>query len=392
MSRVKCRGAAGRILAVTGVAALVAACSSHSQPSRSSASIGRPSFSEDEYGVSTSPRVAGGSRIGKGGGHFKLGAPYKVAGRWYVPREEPGYDRVGIASWYGDDFHGRRTANGEVFDRYALSAAHPTLPLPSYAYVTNLENGRVVLVRVNDRGPYVNGRIIDLSHASASALGYVGRGHTRVRVTFAGLAPLNGDDRRERQFLAEQSSGARSAFRVAVQSRQPQSPRLPERPEQYATFERQQPISGWSPTSYRAAAAGRSSGTIGPNGPLRFEQAGAPVYGSQAMLADGDLRPAYGGGSGPSLVAGPRPAPRPIGAAGQGRAFVDLGSYADAAAAEQVRREFATLGSIEVAPTQDEYGRPAYRVRLGPLSYRDAGDAVAHVAARGVSGATVITR
>lgn len=125
------------------------------------------------------------------------------------PREDPNYQASGVASWYGADFHGRRTANGEVFDAKALTAAHPTLPLPSYAYVTNLENGKTVLVRVNDRGPYVNDRLIDMSYAAAKHLGYTNNGRARVRVRFAGLAPLNGDDSRERQFLASQESGQR---------------------------------------------------------------------------------------------------------------------------------------------------------------------------------------
>ena len=101
--------------------------------------------------------------IAKGGGIYKVGRPYHVAGRWYHPRENPNYDRVGTASWYGTAFHGRRTSNGEIYDMYALTAGHPTLPMPSYAYVTNLQNGRTVLVRVNDRGPYAKDRLIDLS-------------------------------------------------------------------------------------------------------------------------------------------------------------------------------------------------------------------------------------
>jgi rare lipoprotein A len=155
--------------------------------------------------VPASPRVVEGAYpVPKGGGVFKLGKPYSVAGRWYVPREEPNYDRSGRGSWYGDDFHGRKTANGEIFDKHALTAAHPTLPLPSYAYVTNLENGRTVLVRINDRGPYSGGRIIDLSHGTAHHLGFEHKGLAEVRVRYAGRAPLNGDDRRERQHLAEQ--------------------------------------------------------------------------------------------------------------------------------------------------------------------------------------------
>jgi hypothetical protein len=94
-----------------------------------------------------------GQPVPKGGGVYRVGEPYEIAGTWYYPREEKSYNRVGKASWYGELFHGRRTANGEIYDMDRLSAAHPTLPLPSYARVTNLNNGRSVVVRVNDRGP-----------------------------------------------------------------------------------------------------------------------------------------------------------------------------------------------------------------------------------------------
>src|SRR6202011_721129 len=119
---------------------------------------------DPKYGVSSSPRVvAYGDPVPKGGGTYRVGKPYTVAGRVYVPEEDPNYRAEGLASWYGDDFHGRQTANGEVYDMHGISAAHPTLPLPSYARVTNLSNGRSVIVRVNDRGPYHNNRLIDLS-------------------------------------------------------------------------------------------------------------------------------------------------------------------------------------------------------------------------------------
>ncbi|HRN87189.1 septal ring lytic transglycosylase RlpA family protein [Hyphomicrobium sp.] len=172
----------------------------------SSKSASKALFPESEWGVSASRRVVGpGERIPKGGGHYKVGQPYQVGGRWYHPREQPDYDRVGIASWYGPKFHGRKTANGEIFDMYALTAAHPTLPMPSYAYVTNPSNGRTVLVRVNDRGPYVGDRMIDLSRETARVLGLKSGGTGRVRVQYAGPAPLDGDDSRERQFLASRA-------------------------------------------------------------------------------------------------------------------------------------------------------------------------------------------
>ena len=127
-----------------------------------------------------------------GGGVYKIGRPYQVKGVWYYPREQPGYDETGIASWYGSQFHGRRTANGEVFDRNGVTAAHPTLPMPSNVRVTNLGNGKSIVVRVNDRGPYANGRIIDLSERAADLLGFRSAGTARVRVAYLGRANLNG--------------------------------------------------------------------------------------------------------------------------------------------------------------------------------------------------------
>lgn len=159
-------------------------------------------------GTSASQRLySEGQPIPKGGGTYKLGAPYRIGTRWYVPAEEPGYDRVGLGSWYGTDFHGRKTANGEIFDMNALTAAHPTLPIPSYAYVTNLSNNRTILVRINDRGPYANNRIIDLSRRSARELGFGLQGVTQVRVKYAGRAPLNGNDFHEQRFLASMGAG-----------------------------------------------------------------------------------------------------------------------------------------------------------------------------------------
>lgn len=119
--------------------------------------------------------------------------PYQVRGRWYQPAEQPGYDETGTASWYGDQFNGRPTATGERFDMHALTAAHRTLPLPGLVEVTNLANGRRIVVRVNDRGPFVDGRIIDLSRGSAEALGMLQAGVAEVRVRYIGLAPRLGD-------------------------------------------------------------------------------------------------------------------------------------------------------------------------------------------------------
>ncbi len=125
-------------------------------------------------------------------GVYKVGQPYKIDGRWYYPEFDPNYDEVGIASWYGSDFHGHATANGETFDRHELTAAHPTLPLPSIVRVTNLANHRQVELRVNDRGPFVGDRLIDLSEEAARELGFERQGLARVRVQFVGLADASG--------------------------------------------------------------------------------------------------------------------------------------------------------------------------------------------------------
>lgn len=163
------------------------------------------SRSKTSKGPSLGKRVVAiGQPAPKGGGRYKVGNPYQIGGKWYRPKEDPTYDRVGVASWYGELFHGRHTANGEIYDMAALTAAHPTLPMPVHVRVTNLENGRSLVVRVNDRGPYAHDRIIDMSARSAKLLGFKRQGTARVRVTYLKRAPINGDDRYERQVLASQ--------------------------------------------------------------------------------------------------------------------------------------------------------------------------------------------
>lgn len=128
------------------------------------------------------------------GGRAVVGKPYQIKGKWYYPKDEPNYKRAGEASWYGTDFHGRLTANGETYDMNLLTAAHPTMPLPSYARVTNLKNGSSIIVRVNDRGPFMKDRIIDLSKQAATMLGYVNEGISNVEVEYISKAPVNDYD------------------------------------------------------------------------------------------------------------------------------------------------------------------------------------------------------
>jgi len=197
IQRLDSAGRAARGLALVGACLALANC----------ASSGKFASSVDpKYGVSSSPRVvAYGDPVPKGGGTYRVGKPYTVAGRVYVPEEDVNYRADGVASWYGDDFHGRLTANGEVFDMDSLTAAHPTLPMPCYARVTNLSNGKSLIVRVNDRGPYHGNRLIDVSNKAAELLEFKGNGVARVRVEYVGRAPLEGSD--DRQLMATLRTG-----------------------------------------------------------------------------------------------------------------------------------------------------------------------------------------
>jgi len=142
------------------------------------------------------PELAYSPAVSHSSGRYWVGDPYRVDGKTYVPRENPNYVAVGYASWYGRDFHGHRTANGEIYDMAELTAAHPTLPLPSYARVTNLANGSSIVVRINDRGPFVRGRIIDVSPKVAELLDFRRAGVTRVKVQYVGPADISVDDHR----------------------------------------------------------------------------------------------------------------------------------------------------------------------------------------------------
>jgi rare lipoprotein A len=186
-----------RVTGVAGLAVLMANCSQAPQGSRLSSQESREIgfFSHRKFGPASPRVVADGQAVPKGGGRDHVGRSYTIAGKRYTPYVKPvGYVITGSASWYGPAFHGRKTANGEIYDRHGISAAHPTMPLPSYARVTNLGNRRSIIVRVNDRGPYHGGRILDVSERTAHLLGFKHLGTTRVKVDYLGPASLAGSD------------------------------------------------------------------------------------------------------------------------------------------------------------------------------------------------------
>jgi rare lipoprotein A len=166
------------VLACAAVA--LAGCAQ--QPSNSARGRSKEYFSSSIYGAASPRVVADGEAVPRGGGRYLVGRPYTIAGRRYVPSEQPRATQIGMASYYGAAFHGRRTANGEVYDMSSISAAHPTMPLPSYARVTNVTNGRSIIVRVNDRGPFHSNRVMDVSQRVAQALDFRRMGTAQVKI------------------------------------------------------------------------------------------------------------------------------------------------------------------------------------------------------------------
>ncbi len=201
------------ILCLLG-ALVLSACSSH-HADRPSAKRTYKHGKLDPFAGKGSPYYKGRGAIPFAGGKRHIGDPYQVAGRWFTPHEQPGYDKKGQASWYGEAFHKRKTSNGEWFDMNTMTAAHATLPIPSYAKVTNLENGKTVIVRINDRGPFVDTRILDVSKRAADELGYRTKGIARVRVQLIGPAPLNDNGARHVMAMNEALDGGASFTQLA---------------------------------------------------------------------------------------------------------------------------------------------------------------------------------
>jgi rare lipoprotein A len=292
-----------------------------------------------------------GQPVPKGGGRYLTGSAYQVDGVWYQPREDPAYDRVGTASWYGELFHGRRTANGEIYDMDRLSAASPTLPLPVYARVTNLENRRSIIVRVNDRGPYRSDRVIDLSRRSAEALGFREKGTASVRVQYLARAPINGDDSYERRYLASQ---------------------------------------GWA--QFASHGRTRDPGAVGSiAASTRQPQRELPVAGSEGAPVPQQAMP----GGVPQLrwqasTRVPAPPPRREQLSGGGRFLIQAGSFRSEDNAERARSVLGGVAPVEVAPVEVG-GETLFRVRVGPFADESAASAaLARVTEAGYRGAKIV--
>jgi rare lipoprotein A len=367
-------------VAALAAAALLAGCAQNQQGANT-----RRGFSPSEYGVPASPRVvAMGEPVPRGGGVYRVGRPYVVRGRTYTPRHDPSHEETGIASWYGDDFHGRRTANGEIYDMYALSAAHPTLPMPSYARVTSLTNGRSVVVRINDRGPFHSNRVIDLSKRAAQVLDMRGLG--RVRVTYFGRAPLDGNDdwlvttvqERGRPVPPQQvammapvpdwarrrpspSSIVQTALRETLAPIPLERPR--EQPVQVASLGQGAPVARSAPAPAAAPAPPTAER------PLQQTIAAALRTSAPPQVAPPAGAPLALASAAPGAATAPR-APR----TGQGAPFVHVGTFRDPGQAFRMREALQRHGTIVVDPVTVS-GVTLHQVRIGPLRDQAAAEA-----------------
>lgn len=330
-------------------AALLAGCAGHPAP-RGADSAGAPPPASEVQGL----------------GMYKVGNPYQIAGVWYRPAEDFAYDETGIASWYGEDFHGKYTANGEVYDLNAMTGAHRTLPMPTIVQVTNLDNGRTIQLRVNDRGPFARGRIIDVSRRAAQLLGFENQGTAKVRVRImvpetiqaVALARRNGSD----QKVAEDTPHAAPRDAVVAEALQPGSALR---------------VAATEPSSSSAAAPAPVMPSVPP--PVAVSIAALPPPTSSA------LPPA-------AAPAAPPPLPEkvtvlPVQAT---QIYIQAGAYAHADNALRVKSRLDALGPVKVYGTRVN-GLDVYRVRLGPIgSVDDADKLLGRVVDTGLTEARIV--
>ena len=257
-------------------------------------------------------------------GVYKVGNPYEQDGIWYYPREQPDYDETGVASWYGAQFHGKHTSNGEIFDSNALTAAHRTLPMPVNVRVTNLENGRSLVVQINDRGPFARGRIIDVSKHAAELLGFYTTGTAKVRVTYLGRADApNG---------GPPPDNTPVAIATAV----------PAAPTEKVDTDALNIVPG------------------APVAPAVQVESLAPAAAPSAPMPAPDIEPTG------QVVHVPVPTVTHL--------YVQAGAFGSLANADRLKSRLAVAGGLFISPI-DRNGQRLYRVRIGPFDDVNAADA-----------------
>lgn len=317
---------------------------------------------------------------------MKVGQPYEVNGETYRPEYDPEYDEIGVASWYGPGFHGKRTANGEVFNQNELTAAHPTLPLPSLVQVTNMENGRTLVVRVNDRGPFEKGRIIDLSKKSAERLGIKGLGKVRVQYlnseTDQYIASLRGARSGMEVALGESDASVASgetrqmsnaAPVLSVSANELTSPQ----PVQIRSVPLRFEVVNQPPAQIAAAAVDATDpppepSTL-PENAARAEPKTLKIDAEETAARSPHItreeeRATVAGGE--TAVSREPPVSRDKSASPGKRYFIQAGSFASRKNAEKLAERLNNLAHPDVS-VRDVGGKTWYRVRFGPLALRD---------------------
>ncbi len=296
------------------------------------------------------PTSGGGATSGR----YKVGKPYQIKGIWYYPRVDYAYDEVGIASWYGPGFHGEQTANGEIYDMNDMTAAHKTLPMPSIVRVTNLENGRTIKLRINDRGPFVGERIIDVSRRGAQLLGFYGAGTARVRVQI---------EAQESQELAAALTGVpvASIGAAAMPSTVYAPPAAPAAEPPPVVVAAVPPPVDPSPQVASAEPPPVIAGS-GANDALPSDIPLAAIQTAAEVVAEPLPAPAI-----PPVVWGRTAAPAVQARAASPLHFVQAGAFADPANIAKARAKLHPLGPVEIKPLSVD-GRPLMRVRVGPLA------------------------
>lgn len=310
------RRAAVRALALAAVGAALAGCA------------------ETELAVHTAKTISGSAEGAGQVGKYKVGKPYAIQGKTYYPAEDYTYSEIGVASWYGPGFHGKRTANGEVFDMNALTAAHRTLPMPSMVRVTNLDNGRSIVLRVNDRGPFARDRILDVSRRAAQLLGFLKQGTAKVKV----------------EILPEESMTLKAQAQAGRDIAMPRVKAVPRGKVETA--------GALSPATTNTADTGRGISLV-----------------SAAQAATGDA---------------PMRAAERIAAMAPGT-YVQAGAFSDLGNARRLQVQLSDVATVSLSPVTVN-GRDLYRVRLGPVENADEAERVlAALRAKGISGARLVT-
>jgi len=312
-------------------------------------------------GCAAGPQYGGNRHFAVGRPHYTV-APYEVNGVWYYPTVDYDYDRTGTASWYGPGFDGRATADGEIYDMNDLSAAHKTLPLPSVVAVTNLDNGRELTLRVNDRGPFVDGRLIDVSRRAAQLLGFEREGTAPVRVRILKEPSVEvAEAAMQGEVGPVQFAGATQARPIELAAAAPpEPPRPPPEPPPP------------QPPAYVPVAAPPP-----PQSPPRRLAADRDDWPS--LIASAQAATLY-----PPARAAPRTA------SPHERIFIQAGAFSVPQNARWVRAQIAALGNTEIVPDR-LHGVALYRVRLGPVaSDAEALRLLSAVLDRGFDGARLV--